>query len=114
MKATGAVTLSSSRLVNGISGVAGPNNYDCSGLVMKASESVGVTLKRTTWDQWNQGRAVSRAELQPDDLVFYNNRSHVAMYVGNNEVIQALKSGTQVSYYSISYAGSIDGYRRYA
>jgi cell wall-associated NlpC family hydrolase len=115
MKATGAVAFARAQIGKWYQwGATGPNTYDCSGLTMKAYASVGVTLNRTSYDQWKQGWAVSRAELQPGDLVFYNSRSHVAIYVGNNEVLQALKSGTQINYYSISYAGSIDGYRRMA
>jgi hypothetical protein len=115
MKATGAVGFARAQIGKWYQwGGIGPSTYDCSGLTMKSYASVGVALHRTTYDQWNQGRAVSRVELQPGDLVFYNGRSHVAIYVGNNEVIQALKRGTQINYYSISSAGAIDGYRRVA
>jgi cell wall-associated NlpC family hydrolase len=95
-------------------GAEGPDAYDCSGLTMRAYASSGVSLGRTTYDQWKQGRAVSRAELQPGDLVFYRGQSHMAIYVGNDEVIEAPNKRLRVGYYAISRAGSIDGYRRVA
>lgn len=115
MKASGIVAFARAQLGKPYQyGATGPGSYDCSGLTQRAHASVGVSIARTTYDQWNQGSAVSREALQPGDLVFSNNRGHVAIYVGNNEVIQALKTGTVVSYYSIGYAGPIVGYRRMA
>jgi cell wall-associated NlpC family hydrolase len=119
MSATGAVAFARAQLGKEYAwGGSGPDRYDCSGLTKMAYASVGVALNRRSQDQWYQGRAVSRAELQPGDLVFYTTtgpRSHVAIYVGNDEVIEAPNSRLKyVGYYSISRAGSIDGYRRMA
>jgi hypothetical protein len=115
MAASGALAFARAQLGKWYQyGGAGPTTYDCSGLTQKAYQSVGVGLSRTTYDQWNQGRQISRAELQPGDLVFSNNRGHVAIYVGNDEVIQALKTGTQIGYWNMSYAGPIVGFRRMA
>ena len=50
---------------------AGPNSYDCSGLVMWSYAQVGVQLDHWTGDQWNEGAHVSRAQLRPGDLVFF-------------------------------------------
>ncbi|MFI6254344.1 C40 family peptidase [Streptomyces sp. NPDC051016] len=98
------------------SGATGPDAYDCSGLTLKAYASVGIGLNRTSQDQYRQGSSVSQAALQPGDLVFYNGGSptHVGMYVGNNEIINALNSNTGVRYDALTYPGSITGYRRYA
>ncbi|MGW1166651.1 NlpC/P60 family protein [Streptomyces sp. NPDC002550] len=71
-------------------GAAGPNAFDCSGLVQAAYRSAGISLPRTTYAQINAGRRVSRSELQPGDLVFfYSGISHVGIYVGNGQIIHA-------------------------
>ncbi|WP_208903456.1 C40 family peptidase [Streptomyces incarnatus] len=71
-------------------GAAGPDAFDCSGLVQAAYRSAGISLPRTTYAQINAGRRVSRSELQPGDLVFfYSGISHVGIYVGNGQIIHA-------------------------
>ncbi|MDQ0937101.1 C40 family peptidase [Streptomyces turgidiscabies] len=77
---------------------------------------MGIGLNRTSQQQYLQGSSVSQAALQRGDLVFYNGGSptHVGIYVGNNEIINALNSSTGVRYDALTYPGSITGYRRYA
>lgn len=75
--------------------------YDCSGFVQAAYRSAGVNIPRTTQEQANYGRSVSRAELQPGDLVFYGNGGpsssyHAAIYVGNGQVIHSPQAGDSV------------------
>ncbi|MCX4995445.1 NlpC/P60 family protein [Streptomyces longwoodensis] len=71
-------------------GATGPNAFDCSGLVLAAYRSAGVSLPRTTYAQIDAGRRVSRSELRPGDLVFfYSGISHVGLYVGNGRMIHA-------------------------
>ncbi|MFJ3638913.1 NlpC/P60 family protein [Streptomyces sp. NPDC090108] len=71
-------------------GATGPSAFDCSGLIQAAYRSAGVSLPRTTYAQINAGRRVSRAQLQPGDLVFfYSGISHVGIYVGNGKMIHA-------------------------
>ncbi|MEU6505485.1 NlpC/P60 family protein [Streptomyces sp. NPDC046942] len=71
-------------------GAAGPNSFDCSGLVQAAYRSAGISLPRTTYAQIDAGRRVSRSELQPGDLVFfYSGVSHVGIYVGGGQMIHA-------------------------
>ncbi len=80
-------------------GAAGPNAYDCSGLTSQAWKAAGVTLPRTSQTQIGVGTAVSRSELQPGDLVFYyGDISHVALYVGNGQIIHAPNSRSSVKY----------------
>ncbi|MDN3271023.1 C40 family peptidase [Streptomyces sp. MA15] len=71
-------------------GATGPDAFDCSGLVLAAYRSAGVSLPRTTYAQINAGRKVSRSELLPGDLVFfYSGISHVGLYVGDGRMIHA-------------------------
>jgi peptidoglycan DL-endopeptidase CwlO len=94
-------------------GSDGPGSYDCSGLTKEAWSTVGVHLEHYTKDQWNEGRSVSRDELQPGDLVFYYPGSlhHVAIYVGGGYVVHAPHTGDVVRMATIN-RGPIAGYRR--
>ncbi|MFP5283978.1 MAG: NlpC/P60 family protein [Actinomycetes bacterium] len=82
---------------------AGPSAYDCSGLTSAAWAAAGVSLPRTSQAQYGAGRAVSRSELQPGDLVFfYSGISHVGLYVGNGSMIHSPRPGKTVEYSTIS------------
>ena len=75
--------------------------YDCSGFTQAAYRSAGVNIPRTAAAQASYGRSVSRAELQPGDLIFYGYNGpassyHAAMYVGNGQVIHSPQSGDHV------------------
>jgi peptidoglycan DL-endopeptidase CwlO len=85
-------------------GGAGPNSFDCSGLTMMAYKQIGINLNHYVPNQWSASRRVSRAELQPGDLVFFNNLDHVGMYVGNGMFIQAPHTGDVVKISSLSDA----------
>ncbi|MGL4570125.1 MAG: NlpC/P60 family protein [Clostridium sp.] len=77
-------------------GATGPNTFDCSGLTSYVySKATGIYIGRTTYDQIGAGRAVSRSELQPGDLVFPNS-GHVGIYVGNGQIIHAPQTGDVV------------------
>ncbi|MEU0070920.1 NlpC/P60 family protein [Streptomyces sp. NPDC006332] len=87
-------------------GATGPGSYDCSGLTQAAWKAAGVTLPRTTYDQVNAGTTVSLSAAQPGDLVFfYDDISHVGMYIGNGMMIHAPKPGAYVREESIYYDG---------
>ena len=75
---------------------AGPDTYDCSGLVMRAWEAAGVDLPRVTWDQIKVGERVGRDQLVAGDLVFTNNGGHVELYIGADQVINAGHTGVAV------------------
>ncbi|PIF03713.1 MAG: hypothetical protein CSA63_01410 [Propionibacterium sp.] len=72
-------------------GGTGPNAYDCSGLMMMAYRSAGISIPRTAGAQFRGiGRHVSRSDLQPGDLVFYyRGIRHVGMYIGNGQIVHA-------------------------
>lgn len=80
---------------------SGPNGYDCSGLTMAAWSAAGVSLSHNAATQWNQVSHISRGSLQPGDLVFYENLGHVAIYVGNGQVIHAPTFGEVVKVSSV-------------
>ncbi len=61
------------------------------------------------------GSAVSRSELQPGDLIFYYSPvSHVAMYIGNGQMVHASTSGQPVEVVSVDSMGGITAMRRIA
>ncbi|WP_326688487.1 MULTISPECIES: NlpC/P60 family protein [unclassified Streptomyces] len=85
-------------------GATGPNSYDCSGLTQDAWKAGGVSLPRTTWDQVKVGTKVAKSAMKPGDLIFfYDDISHVGIYVGNGQMIHAPKPGANVRYESIEY-----------
>ena len=80
-------------------GAAGPDAFDCSGLIQAAWAAAGVSLPRTTYDQINAGQRIPVSQLQPGDLVFYySGISHVGIYVGNHQIIHAPHPGAAVEY----------------
>jgi cell wall-associated NlpC family hydrolase len=78
-------------------GAAGPNAFDCSGLVLSAFKKAGVSLPRTSSAQSRVGTPVRRDQLQPGDLVFfYSPVSHVGIYIGDGKIVHASTSGEPV------------------
>lgn len=87
-------------------GATGPDSYDCSGLTQAAWKAAGVALPRTTYDQVNAGTTVALADARPGDLIFfYDDVSHVGVYVGNGMMIHAPKPGAYVREESVYYDG---------
>lgn len=72
-------------------GATGPNTFDCSGLSSWCHRQVGINIPRTSLEQSRSGKAVSRDNLLPGDLVFFKTTSapvgHVGIYVGNGQMI---------------------------
>ena len=93
-------------------GGTSPQGFDCSGLVQYVFRAHGITLPRTSKQQWTAGTQISRAALKPGDLVFFANTyttgiSHVGIYVGNDQFIHASSSaGVTVSSLNNSYWAS--------
>ncbi|WP_326810871.1 NlpC/P60 family protein [Streptomyces scopuliridis] len=85
-------------------GATGPSSYDCSGLTQAAWKEAGVELPRTTWEQVKAGTRVATGDLLPGDLVFfYDDISHVGIYIGDGMMIHAPKPGANVREESIYY-----------
>jgi cell wall-associated NlpC family hydrolase len=87
---------------------AGPDTFDCSGLVMWAYAQVGISLEHFTGDQWNEGEHIPLSELAPGDLVFEFNLDHVGMYVGNGLFLDAPSTGQVVQIQPIDWP-EVDG-----
>jgi peptidoglycan DL-endopeptidase CwlO len=86
--------------------------FDCSGLVMSAWASAGVTIPRDTYEQWAALPHIPVSEIKPGDLLYYNGIGHVAMYVGGGMIIDAPTTGQVVRELPMStawYADSLDG-----
>ena len=91
-------------------GAAGPDAYDCSGLVVWAFAQEGISLPHYTGDLWNAGMHVSRADLEPGDLVFFfADLSHVGIYVGNGLMVAAPSTGQVVQVQPVfdAYVGAV-------
>ena len=92
-------------------GAAGPDSFDCSGLTQYVWAKAGVYLDHYTGSQWNEGRHVSRSQLQPGDLVFFgSDLHHVGIYIGNGRMIEAPHSGADVRIsgaFRSDYAGAV-------
>ncbi len=99
--------------------VYGGNNLatgvDCSGFVQQVMKHFNIYLERSSKSQYAvNGYAVSRAEIQPGDLVFYGNSSvnHVAIYAGNGQIIHANNESTGIIMSDLYYGKSIIGIKR--
>ncbi|MBT2421401.1 C40 family peptidase [Streptomyces sp. ISL-22] len=87
-------------------GATGPDSYDCSGLTQAAWKAAGVDIPRVTYDQVNGGTTVSLSNARPGDLIFfYDDVTHVGLYIGNGMMIHAPKPGAYVREESIYYDG---------
>jgi peptidoglycan DL-endopeptidase CwlO len=96
-------------------GGSSPSGFDCSGFVMYVYAQVGVSLPHYTGAQWSYGVPVSRSDLQPGDLVFFDGLGHVGIYVGGGQFIHAPETGDVVKISSLAegfYAATYDGARR--
>ena len=94
-------------------GASGPNSFDCSGLVQWAMARAGIQMPRVAADQARTGPAVPVSQLQPGDLLFYHTDptdpgyiSHVAIYLGNDEMLQAPQTGENVEVVKADLSGS--------
>ena len=78
-------------------GAEGPDAFDCSGLIQRVWRQAGVELPRTSSEQAEAGQHIPLSEIQPGDLViYYANRDHIGMYIGDGKIIHAPHPGTQV------------------
>jgi cell wall-associated NlpC family hydrolase len=94
-------------------GGTGPcsSGFDCSGLAQAAWASAGVSIPRTTSEQWAALPHVPLSQLQPGDLIYFNGESHVGMYVGGGYMIDAPQPGQTVEKVQLAgwYTATEDG-----
>jgi cell wall-associated NlpC family hydrolase len=85
--------------------------FDCSGLTMQAWASAGVSIPRTSFEQWDNLPHVSTSALEPGDILVFTGASHVAIYVGNGKLIQAPQTGENVDLEPLSgwFSANLDG-----
>lgn len=77
------------------------NGADCSGFTYAVYKNFGVTLPRTSTSQRSAGRGVTYAEAQPGDIICY--AGHVALYIGNGQIVHASTPSTGIKYGSALY-----------
>jgi cell wall-associated NlpC family hydrolase len=94
---------------------AGPDAWDCSGLTMMAWKQGGISLPHYSAAQYANTKHIGAADLQAGDLVFWgtspNTIHHVALYIGNDQIIQAPRTGDVVKV-SPLYASQPDFFGR--
>jgi cell wall-associated NlpC family hydrolase len=95
-------------------GAAGPDAYDCSGLVYAAYAAAGIHIARTTFGWRQDGSLVPLTQIQPGDLLFSAgsdgtsaNPGHVVMYLGGGQVVQAPQTGEDVQIDSLDLTGVV-------
>jgi cell wall-associated NlpC family hydrolase len=92
---------------------AGPDAFDCSGLMQYAYAAAGISLPHSSRMQSTMGTPVSRSALQPGDLLFfYSPVSHVGMYIGNGQMVHASTSGSPVKVAPVDYMPNYNSARR--
>lgn len=86
-------------------GVSLTNGADCSGFVLSVFHHFGISLPHSSKAQANCGTNISVSELLPGDLVFYGNSGigHVAIYIGNGQIVHASNSRTGIIISSVNY-----------
>jgi cell wall-associated NlpC family hydrolase len=106
-------------------GGSGPNVFDCSGLVQWSMRQAGIVMPRVAASQAQTGPQIPLADLQPGDLLFYHTDptaptyiSHVAIYLGHDQMVQAPEPGENVqvvpAFFGAGFAGAVRVYPRVA
>jgi cell wall-associated NlpC family hydrolase len=95
-------------------GASPSTGFDCSGFVMYVYGKVGVSLPHNAAMQYQYGSPVSRSQLAPGDLVFFNGLGHNGIYIGGNQFIHSPHTGDVVKISSLSgwYSSTFYGARR--
>jgi murein DD-endopeptidase len=81
-----------------------PKGFDCSGLVQYSYNAAGLSVPRTSGEQYSAAQPIGLADAEPGDLLFFNfdrRISHVAIYLGNQRFVHAPSSGKRVSIASL-------------
>jgi peptidoglycan DL-endopeptidase CwlO len=97
-------------------GGTGPDEFDCSGLVMMAYRAAGVFIPRTSQQQWVWGPQVSATQVEPGDLVFFagadgtiTSPGHVGLVIGPHKMVEAYATGFPIRISSFGDAAAAPG-----
>jgi peptidoglycan DL-endopeptidase CwlO len=100
-------------------GATGPDAFDCSGLVMMAYRAAGITIPRTSQQQWAYGPQIPASQAQPGDLVFFAGSDgtvtapgHVGIVTGHDTMIDAPYTGQVIRQESFSGSTDLVGFTR--
>lgn len=95
-------------------GAAGPNAFDCSGLTMRAWGVAGVSLNRSSRDQYRQVYKITYGSLRPGDLIFFGTDPgdpgsvyHVSMYIGGGQIVEASRPGVPLRVASMRWTDTM-------
>ncbi|MEX0267289.1 tape measure protein [Lentilactobacillus buchneri] len=92
-------------------GAAGPNTFDCSGLVMYAlKHAFGIDYPHFSGAQYGKTKHISRSNAKPGDLVFWGPGKHVGVFAGGNKYWSAFAPGGHPDIGMHSISGSVRGY----
>lgn len=92
---------------NGIDQGSGTVGFDCSGLVLYAFAGVGIKLPHYSGSQYDMGRKVPTSQMRRGDVLFWGpgGSQHVAIYLGNNQMIEAPYTGSHVKISPVRTSG---------
>ena len=100
-------------------GTTGPDAFDCSGLAMMAYRAAGITIPRTSQQQWAHGLQLPSSHVQPGDLVFFAGSNgtmsapgHVGILTGHDTMIDAPSTGQVVREERFSGSTDLVGFTR--
>ncbi|WP_249662794.1 tape measure protein [Lentilactobacillus buchneri] len=92
-------------------GAAGPNTFDCSGLVMYAlKHAFGIDYPHYSGAQYGKTKHISRSNAKPGDLVFWGPGKHVGVFAGGNKYWSAFAPNGHPDIGMHSISGSVPGY----
>jgi cell wall-associated NlpC family hydrolase len=98
-------------------GTSPESGFDCSGLVYWAYGQVGVSVPHSSYALYSTGKRVSRSQLKPGDVLFFDGLGHVGMYLGSGRMVHAPETGRNVEVVKLArshYGSRIVGARRIA
>ena len=92
---------------NGIDSGSGTVGFDCSGLVLYAFAGVGIKLPHYSGSQYDMGRKIPTSQMRRGDVLFWGpgGSQHVAIYLGNNQMIEAPYTGSTVKISPVRTSG---------
>jgi cell wall-associated NlpC family hydrolase len=95
-------------------GTSPRTGFDCSGFVRYVYAHFGISLPHSSFGDLWRGKRVSRQNLKPGDMVFFDRNNHVGIYVGGNRIIHAPHTGTVVQITTMNgwYGETYDATRR--